>query len=322
MFLHASKSFGWSGILTASLMAVVIGPPGTSAEVVFDNFDPGGGFHASNNIVGADCTRLLFDPFPIADRGAAKFTVTGGSLYLSSITLAIAVEKYNTSADLLRVRLTTDDGGVPGTTLEVLSENQAIWPAYALPFSTTTTLASIVHPQLIANADYWIVTELTSMLSGSEFDFSCRWFLNTTNQVPWVSQTTYDGTLPEDPWPPFSGAGQAVAFRVDGSSVTAVEGPRASGSGIELGMARPNPAPRTVSFDLRLGTPGTVSCEVFDPTGRRVTRILADRPLSAGEHRLSWDGRDGSGRRVSTGIYIVRVTSGGAMATRRLVITR
>jgi hypothetical protein len=78
MRAHASKSFFCSGILIASLMALVVGPSGGRATVVFDNFDPGGGFHGTNNLVGASCTRFFDDP-PIGYRAAAKFTVAGGA---------------------------------------------------------------------------------------------------------------------------------------------------------------------------------------------------------------------------------------------------
>src|SRR5262245_29829652 len=39
-------------------------------------------------------------------------------------------------------RLTADAAGAPGATIEILSENQGIWPNAANPFTTTTTLAS------------------------------------------------------------------------------------------------------------------------------------------------------------------------------------
>src|SRR5262245_44678569 len=126
------------------------------ATVIFDSFAPGGGFHPQENSGAA--FSMLDDPFPPTGiRAAARFTVTGGSSQLTSITLPISVQR-NTGMNILRVRLAADNGGVPGTTLEVLSENQDIWPTLTNPFTTTTTLNSVTHPMLLNGSSYWIVT--------------------------------------------------------------------------------------------------------------------------------------------------------------------
>ena len=45
-----------------------------------------------------------------------------------------------------------------------------------------------------------------------------------------------------------------------------------------------------------------VKIQIFDVAGRLV-RTLADRGFTAGEHRLTWDGADNSGRMSSRGVY-------------------
>src|SRR5262245_10194053 len=107
------------------------------ATVVFDNFDATGGFHPTDNI-SAIKVRLDAVTHLRTLRRAVQFTVTGGDLALTSIALPISTDGP-TPGDYLRVRLTSDDAGTPGTTLEVLSEDQGIWPQISNPFTTITT---------------------------------------------------------------------------------------------------------------------------------------------------------------------------------------
>src|SRR5262249_25607219 len=54
------------------------------AAVIFDSFDPGGGFHPQNNLVAASVYRSFGSTQ--STRLAAQFTVTGSDYYLDSIT--------------------------------------------------------------------------------------------------------------------------------------------------------------------------------------------------------------------------------------------
>jgi hypothetical protein len=80
-----------------------------------------------------------------------------------------------------------------------------------------------------------------------------------------------------------------------------------------------NPA-TTVRFDLGVDTAVTV--EIFDLAGHRV------RTLARAEHRTSgpcvyrWDGRDGSGRAMASGMYVARVQAGQTIVSRRMSLVR
>ena len=91
------------------------------------------------------------------------------------------------------------------------------------------------------------------------------------------------------------------------------------GGGFQFAQPWPNPAGRMMHFEFHLREGGTVTAEVLDVTGRRVSSLLRDEVLPPGIHRLAWDGRDGSGVHVAPGIYLVRVTSGSSAAVRRVV---
>ena len=185
----------FAAVLTALTMSTV--PRGEArADVVFDNFDAGGGFHAQNNLVAA---RAVFAPIT-ANRLAVRFQVSVSSpgFTLDSITLPISQQNTGGAGNFLRVRLASDigDGTAPGATIEVLSLNQPM-PQFANPFTATTTMNSVTHPRLTAGVRCWIVTEL-SALPAASVDF--RWFFNTSGSTVLIRSQQQSGALPSDPW--------------------------------------------------------------------------------------------------------------------------
>jgi hypothetical protein len=66
-------------------------------------------------------------------------------------------------------------------------------------------------------------------------------------------------------------------------------------------------------------SPGRATLVLFDARGRRVV-TLADRDVAAGRHESRWDGRDGAGRRVSPGVYWLRIDTDDKSANGRLIV--
>jgi hypothetical protein len=101
---------------------------------------------------------------------------------------------------------------------------------------------------------------------------------------------------------------------------TGVELPAAA-AGWSVQPARPNPFTDALSVPLALDAAAPVHAAVYSADGRRL-RTIADRPLSAGSHVLSWDGRDDTGRAVAPGVYFVKVTRGGESRTAKVTRIR
>jgi hypothetical protein len=108
---------------------------------------------------------------------------------------------------------------------------------------------------------------------------------------------------------------QIVFDQADGLAEAAEEAPCA----VRLAPPSPNPARASVRFTVSLAVAGSARVEVFDPAGRRV-RVLADGSHPAGTASLAWDLRDGVGRRVPPGVYLVRARLAGSSLSRRLVV--
>jgi hypothetical protein len=83
-----------------------------------------------------------------------------------------------------------------------------------------------------------------------------------------------------------------------------------------LGLPYPNPTARGATVPVRLAEAADVEVAVFDALGRRVA-VAASGPFGAGEHAVDLD----TGA-LAPGVYVVRLAAGGAVQSRRLVVTR
>lgn len=106
------------------------------------------------------------------------------------------------------------------------------------------------------------------------------------------------------------------------------DGSRGNAAGspvIRFAGSSPNPAAGRTTFGLALAAPDHVSLSIYDIRGHLV-RSVVDRTLPSGEHRLDWDGRDGRGHDVASGVYVARLIFGAGpvrrVMTRELVVQR
>jgi hypothetical protein len=116
--------------------------------------------------------------------------------------------------------------------------------------------------------------------------------------------------------------------RADGRNSGAyplVTGAAAAPAGVVAGVelwVQPNPGADRFSFRLDgAGRAGAeAGFEVYDLRGRRVAAVVAD--AGQGSWRAAWDGRDGDGRPLPAGTYLVRARAGGPGAAARVTIVR
>ncbi len=96
-------------------------------------------------------------------------------------------------------------------------------------------------------------------------------------------------------------------------------------AGAVLDLGRPYPSPfrrgQATSLSLTIPASGAVTVRVYDVAGRRVATIL-EEALSAGPHRLVWDGRSDSGLTAPAGMYFIRATTPDRDLSRRVLLLR
>ena len=117
-------------------------------------------------------------------------------------------------------------------------------------------------------------------------------------------------------------AQRPVWFTIAGEGTpTSVEEEAATPAAFSLAQNFPNPFNSQTQIRYNLPTAGQARLEIFDLLGRRVA-LLHDSPLPAGPQTLAWDGRDGQGRAVASGVYFYRLEAGNAELTRKLLLLR
>jgi hypothetical protein len=88
-----------------------------------------------------------------------------------------------------------------------------------------------------------------------------------------------------------------------------------------LSAAYPNPFNPRVDIPFEVAADDHVRISVYDTSGRLVA-VLVDDARPAGEHVATWRGADGSGRRMPSGVYLVRLESSASTDSRKLVLLR
>jgi hypothetical protein len=120
----------------------------------------------------------------------------------------------------------------------------------------------------------------------------------------------YDGT-------PFTG-NDCVIIRARGGPAAAAEGsdPRV------LALANyPNPFNPATEISFSLPAASHVRLEVYNITGQKVT-TLVDRFMETGAHSVAWNSTDESGARVSSGVYLYRLSAGDLVETRKMMLLK
>ena len=83
----------------------------------------------------------------------------------------------------------------------------------------------------------------------------------------------------------------------------------------------PNPCNPSTTVSFRTRGPATVTLVVYDATGRVVTQF--DRHVNGYKTQsITWDGTDGHGRPVASGVYLIRVQADDELHTRKVILLK
>ncbi len=118
----------------------------------------------------------------------------------------------------------------------------------------------------------------------------------------------------------YSGATSSYTLSVTGG-LAKYGTPPPSPKEFALHQNRPNPFNPVTSIDFDLPRASFVSLRIFDQRGRLVTTLVSEE-RQPGFHHVKWDGRDVSGQRVASGVYIYRLDAGERVMTRKLLLTK
>ena len=83
----------------------------------------------------------------------------------------------------------------------------------------------------------------------------------------------------------------------------------------------PNPFNPETTISYCVKEPGPVKLEIYNIKGQLVHTLL-DEELSTGHYKLIFNAKDGKGRAVASGVYLIRMTAPGYQKTSKMILMR
>ncbi len=124
----------------------------------------------------------------------------------------------------------------------------------------------------------------------------------SSDNTVWIGTTAGISQFrPDTPSPVTTGAGIPARFAIRGNS--------------------PNPFNPSTTISFTLPSSSRAELAVYSITGQRV-RTLLSGPMTAGTHSAMWDGRDDSGKAVSSGVYLVRLRAGKTVSSHKMLLMK
>ncbi|MEW5799089.1 MAG: FlgD immunoglobulin-like domain containing protein [Bacteroidota bacterium] len=83
----------------------------------------------------------------------------------------------------------------------------------------------------------------------------------------------------------------------------------------------PNPFNPTTTIEYQLPQAGFVELKVYDITGREVVTLMS-QVQNAGSYRVLWNGNDTYGNKVSSGVYLYRLSAGTFTQIKKMMLLK
>jgi hypothetical protein len=83
----------------------------------------------------------------------------------------------------------------------------------------------------------------------------------------------------------------------------------------------PNPFNPSTAIEYSLKSDQYVVLSIYDARGDRVRNLLGERQ-SPGDHRVAWNGTDDQGRRLASGVYLIRLQAGERVSVRKALLLK
>jgi len=114
---------------------------------------------------------------------------------------------------------------------------------------------------------------------------------------------------------------QSITGSSVGSPSTETDAAKSQAAETKLFQSVPNPANPTTTISFSLKERCRVTLRIYDVNGQ-VVRTLVDQKLDPNRYDIVWDATDDRGKVVSSGIYFYRVSAGGFVDQKKLVILK
>lgn len=162
------------------------------------------------------------------------------------------------------------------------------------------------------NGTFEVLTSVPVTRTGGHFQGSNAYYYTDTTAQPGSS---YEYRLQ-----PMGRAGLALT-----AEPVVIRFDYASGASGELAAVlypnAPNPFASSTRIRFELSEPVHVTLTIYDLLGRKI-RVLVDEAHGPGRYVRNWNGMDGDGRAVPSGVYLYRMTAGGIEQNGKMLLLR
>ena len=291
-----------------------------SSLIVFDDYNPaapGGTLtlvdaYCTAPVAGTSCTPSGILPFIVSYTNGAAGTCLGtivGTLwdpYTPEVTLSTAPcfvsEEFSGTLPLFA-------GGTP-----VQMEHIQIAATYGAPNLVNGLIRGFLTEQV---ANTTILPASLPLIGGMPFSV-----LLPGGDPPGAGNTNCASHSDKDfvngvPgwWFYYNFTAQPVPYQ----SATGIDTPAARG--VAIHAAVPNPFNPSTTIRYTIDAAARVLVSVYDANGRFVAELVNEQQ-SAGDHEARWNGATSMGTTASSGVYFVRLESGGKTDARKIVLLK
>lgn len=89
-----------------------------------------------------------------------------------------------------------------------------------------------------------------------------------------------------------------------------------------LNQNYPNPFNPSTTISFALPKQEVVTIAIYDITGRYIAAVVDGKDLSAGNYNVTWDGKDKSGARAASGVYLYRLQTSSFSSVKKMVMLK
>jgi len=235
---------------------------------------------------------------------AVRFTPTTYPIYLRRLQTTV------NGKDDFDLTVQADRNGLP---VDTLAGPYRVYDTGSTQVGTIIKNLPGLDPFEISGGDFWVVINWLE-------DTPYSPYICGDSDAPIDNRSMY--YLSSTGWTIYTGADFMVTAFVSDQPV-GVEG---QGTGelpltFDLKQNYPNPFNPSTVIAYQVPQNEMVTLEIYNTLGQKV-RTLVNETQEAGQYEITWDGKNGSGNQLSSGIYLYRITAGNYVKVMKMVLLR
>ncbi|HRJ85229.1 MAG TPA: T9SS type A sorting domain-containing protein [Ignavibacteria bacterium] len=112
----------------------------------------------------------------------------------------------------------------------------------------------------------------------------------------------------------------AISKRIIVRSTVGIE-PNISPADFKISENYPNPFNPSTNIDISLAKKTEVNIQIYDVSGSEIY-TLANRTMNSGDHTFIWNAVTNSGSPVNSGVYFTKISIGGLITTKKMILIK